>query len=37
MMLEWLGRGKGVAEAVRAGALIRQAVDSAFAHWRADV
>jgi len=37
MMLEWLGRGNGVAEAMRAGALIRQAVDSAFAHWRADV
>ncbi len=31
MMLEWLGREKGVAEAARAGALIRRAVDAAFA------
>jgi 3-isopropylmalate dehydrogenase len=31
MMLEWLGREKGVAEAGRAGALIRRAVDAAFA------
>ncbi|HSF95281.1 MAG TPA: isocitrate/isopropylmalate family dehydrogenase [Thermohalobaculum sp.] len=31
MMLEWLGREKGVAEAGRAGALIRGAVDAAFA------
>jgi len=31
MMLDWLGRGKGVAEAGRAGALIRGAVDAAFA------
>ena len=31
MMLEWLGREKGVAEAIRAGALIRRAVGAAFA------
>jgi len=31
MMLEWLGREKGVAEASRAGALLRHAVDAAFA------
>jgi 3-isopropylmalate dehydrogenase len=31
MMLEWLGREKDVAEATRAGALIRHAVDAAFA------
>jgi len=37
MMLEWLVRGKGVAEAVRSRARFRQAVDSAFAPSRADV
>jgi 3-isopropylmalate dehydrogenase len=31
MMLEWLGRENGVDEAGRAGALIRRAVDAAFA------
>jgi 3-isopropylmalate dehydrogenase len=31
MMLEWLGREKQVTEATRAGALIRHAVDAAFA------
>lgn len=31
MMLEWLGRENGVPEAARAGALIRRAVDAAFA------
>jgi 3-isopropylmalate dehydrogenase len=31
MMLEWLGGEKGVTEATRAGALIRRAVDAAFA------
>jgi 3-isopropylmalate dehydrogenase len=31
MMLEWLGRENGVTEATRAGALIRRAVDTAFA------
>jgi len=31
MMLEWLGREKGVAEAVRAGTLLRRSVDAAFA------
>jgi 3-isopropylmalate dehydrogenase len=31
MMLEWLGREKAVAEATRAGTLIRRAVDAAFA------
>ena len=31
MMLEWLGREKAVTEAVHAGALIRTAVDTAFA------
>jgi 3-isopropylmalate dehydrogenase len=31
MMLEWLGQEKGVSEAIRAGALIRRAVDAAFA------
>jgi 3-isopropylmalate dehydrogenase len=31
MMLEWLGRENGVAEATRAGALIRRSVDAAFA------
>lgn len=31
MMLEWLGGENGVAEATRAGALIRRSVDAAFA------
>jgi 3-isopropylmalate dehydrogenase len=31
MMLEWLGRENQVAEATRAGAFIRRAVDAAFA------
>jgi 3-isopropylmalate dehydrogenase len=31
MMLEWLGRKKQVAEATRAGAFLRRAVDAAFA------
>ncbi len=34
MMLDWLGRRSGVAEASRAGAMLRHAVDAAFAPGR---